>query len=170
MCDGMENYMIIRQATEKDAKEADAIYTEARKYMVENGNPDQWSRLYPALSDILEDIPKGSSFVVEDEGEIVGVFHFHIGEDEIYKKIFMGEWKNNEPYAVIHRIAVKYHGRGIADFIYSECFKRFGNLKIDTHRDNLPMQKSLKKNGFEYCGIIYLQNGEERLAYQKYTE
>ena len=45
--------------------------------------------------------------------------------------------------------------------------KEFPNLKIDTHRDNYPMQKSLKKNGFEYCGIIYLADGNERLAFQK---
>ena len=25
----------------------------------------------------------------------------------------------------------------------------------------------LKRNGFSYCGIIYLENGEERLAFQK---
>ena len=78
-----------------------------------------------------------------------------------------GEWKNSAPYGAIHRIAVKYHGRGIVDFCFRECFLRFPNLKIDTHRDNIPMQKCLKRAGFEYCGIIYLANGDERLAYQK---
>ena len=42
-----------------------------------------------------------------------------------------------------------------------------GNLKIDTHRDNRIMQHLLDKNGFTYCGIIYLDDGTERLAYQK---
>ena len=159
--------MIIREATERDAEKANEIYESARKYMRENGNLYQWPQAYPGIADILADIPEGKSFVVEDEGEIVGVFHFHIGEDPTYLVINDGAWKNDEPYAVIHRVAVKYHGRGIADFIYSECFKKFPNLKIDTHRDNYPMQKSLKKNGFEYCGITHLLNGEERLAFQK---
>ena len=42
-----------------------------------------------------------------------------------------------------------------------------GNLKIDTHRDNVVMQNMLKKNGFQSCGIIHVQDGSERLAYQK---
>jgi RimJ/RimL family protein N-acetyltransferase len=159
--------MIIREATAIDANEANAIYDEARKYMRKNGNLYQWTEIYPGTSDILGDIPKKESFVVEDGGEIVGVFHFHIGNDLTYGKIYDGEWKNSEPYAVIHRVAVKYYGKGIADFIYSECFKRFPNLKIDTHEDNIPMQKSLEKNGFEYCGIIHLESGAERLAFEK---
>ena len=159
--------MIIRKATEKDAVEANAIYDEAKKYMKEAGNPYQWAEGYPGLKDILDDIPKGESYVAEDAGEIVGVFHFHIGKEPAYLTIEDGEWKNEDEYAVIHRVAVKHHGRGIADFIYSECYRMHPNIKIDTHRDNLPMQKSLKKNGFEYCGIIHLENGDERLAYQK---
>jgi len=29
------------------------------------------------------------------------------------------------------------------------------------------MQHCIEKYGFTYCGIIYLSNGDERLAYQK---
>ena len=159
--------MIIREATERDAKEAGALYGQARKYMAENGNPSQWQTAYPSEEDVLSDIPDRTSFVVEDEGEVVGVFHFHVGDDDTYAKIYNGEWKNSDPYAVIHRVAVKYHGKGIANFIYAECYKICRNLKIDTHKDNLPMQKSLEKNGFEYCGIITTWNGEPRCAYQK---
>ncbi len=159
--------MIFRKATEADAAAANEIYDNARRYMRASGNLHQWPLAYPGIDDILGDIQNGTSFVIEDEGEIVGVFHFHIGNDPTYEVIEKGNWKNDEPYAVIHRVAVKYHGRGIADFIYDECYKLFPNLKIDTHRDNIPMQKSLLKNGFEYCGITHLLNGEERLAYQK---
>ena len=38
---------------------------------------------------------------------------------------------------------------------------------VDTHRDNAIMQHNIKKHGFTYCGIIYLANGDKRLAYQK---
>ena len=38
---------------------------------------------------------------------------------------------------------------------------------LDTHRDNIPMQKVLARNDFTYCGIIYLENGDERLAFNK---
>lgn len=157
----------IRPATHSDAALANEIYDLARKYMRESGNPGQWSGEYPGLSDIISDIADGSSYVCTDGDEIVGVFHFHIGKDKNYDKIYDGEWLGGEVYGVIHRIAVRYHGRGIADFIYSECAALAGDLRIDTHRDNIPMQRSLQKNGFRYAGIIYLELGDERLAYQK---
>ena len=37
---------------------------------------------------------------------------------------------------------------------------RVNNIKIDTHKDNISMQKLLEKNGFKYCGIIYLEDGK----------
>ena len=40
-------------------------------------------------------------------------------------------------------------------------------ISIDTHKDNLIMQKFLSKNGFDRCGIIYVEDGTERIAYQK---
>ena len=73
---------------------------------------------------------------------------------------------------MIHRIAVsdEARGKGAAGFIFAGCYEKYPNIKIDTHRDNLPMQKALERAGFKYCGIIYLKNGEERLAYQKVTK
>ena len=159
--------MLIRKATKNDVKEAGAIYDSAREYMRKAGNPYQWNDSYPSSLDVDADIADGSSYVCEDGGEIVGVFHFHIGTDKTYEKIYEGSWEGEEPYAVIHRIAVKYHGRGIADFCFAECFKLFPNIKIDTHKDNIPMQKSLMKNGFTKKGIVYLENGDERIAFQK---
>ena len=47
------------------------------------------------------------------------------------------------------------------------CLSRENNIRIDTHRDNTIMQHVIQKHGFSYCGIIYLANGDERMAYQK---
>ena len=159
--------MVIRKTRTDDMDAVLNIYAEARKYMRESGNLEQWANGYPAREDVLSDIAEGASYVCEDGGEVVAVFYFKEGTDPTYANIYEGEWQNGDPYAVIHRIAVKYHGRGIVNFCFSECFGRFPNLKIDTHKDNLPMQKALIKNGFKYCGIIYLGNGDARLAYQK---
>ena len=41
------------------------------------------------------------------------------------------------------------------------------SIKVDTHEQNIPMQNLLKKNGFEYCGIIYLEDGGKRVAFEK---
>ena len=159
--------MLIRKTTAADVDAAAALYDSARVFMRASGNPNQWNGTYPNADNILADIESGGSYVCEDGDEIVAVFYFCIGNDPTYDKIYDGEWKCDGEYAVIHRIAVKHHGRGIADFIYARCFDMHPNLRIDTHRDNAPMRRSLSKNGFEYCGIIYLANGDERIAFQK---
>ena len=160
--------MEIRQINKLEIAEANEIYEKAREFMRESGNPHQWNSAYPGISDIKAGFEKGVSYVCCDGDEVVATFHFEQNADDpTYRKIYDGAWKSDAPYAVIHRIAVKYHGRGIVDFCFAECFKRFPNLKIDTHRDNVPMQKVLTRAGFEYCGIVHLENGDERLAYQK---
>ena len=145
------------------------IYADARSFMRENGNSDQWRDGHPSRDMLICDIELEQLFAVRDGGEILGVFAYIEGVDKTYVNIHDGAWKNDLPYSVIHRIAVakSAHGRGVARFCFDFAFEKYGNLKIDTHRDNVPMQRSLAKSGFEYCGIIYLDNGEERLAYQK---
>lgn len=160
--------MLIRPAKAEDISFAAEIYDSARAFMKASGNPRQWKGEYPNAFDVSEGIKEGASYVCEDSGEVVATFYFKMNADDpTYRKIYGGRWLNDAPYAVIHRIAVKHHGRGIADFIYNECFKLFPNIRIDTHEDNAPMQRSLSKNGFRRCGIIYLENGEERVAFQK---
>ena len=159
--------MLIRKTTKTDIEDALSIYAIARSYMSSSGNPNQWAGGYPGRADIERDIAEGTSYVLEDDGEVVGIFYFNIGVDKTYVNIYEGEWLNDLPYAVIHRIAVKYQGRGLVQYCFNECYKKYPNLKIDTHRDNIPMQRALLKNGFIYCGIIYLESGDERLAYQR---
>ena len=159
--------MLIRKTKITDISECVNIYNSAREYMRASGNPDQWPSCYPGEVDVLSDIASGCGYVCEDKGEVVAVFYFAKGPDTTYAKIYDGAWKSDEPYAVIHRVAVKYHGRGIIDFIFNECFTTSGPLRIDTHKDNLPMQKVLKRNGFEPCGIIHIETGAERIAFEK---
>ena len=160
--------MIIRPATEADVSAAAKIYDEARAFMKESGNPDQWKGEYPNATDVRRGIERGVSYVCEEEGEVVATFYYEQNADDpTYHKIYDGSWLSDAPYSVIHRIAVKHHGRGIVDFCFEECFKQFPNIRIDTHNDNIPMQKCLKRCGFEYCGIIHLADGSERMAYQK---
>ena len=161
--------MNIRKANYKDLEEIRLIYQSARKFMSDNGNPNQWGNNNPPLSRTEEDLRENNLYVVEDDKDILAVFFYKYGDDPTYKIIYQGSWLNNSPYGVIHRIAVsdKTRGKGIAgicfDFAYSQC----KNLKIDTHKDNIPMQRALAKHGFKQCGIIHLVNGDERIAFQK---
>ena len=143
------------------------IYAQARQYMRDTGNPNQWGDSHPAEEILRSDIPKGQLYVCMENGEIVGVFAYIRGIDPTYVRIYEGQWLNDEPYGTIHRIAVTAHRKGVASFCFDWALQQCPNLRIDTHRENLPMQRALEKYGFEYCGIIYLANGHERLAFHK---
>jgi RimJ/RimL family protein N-acetyltransferase len=159
--------MQIRKTTIEDLQEVMEIYAHARAFMAQTGNPNQWGNSYPSEQLIREDIRRGISYVGEADGRIETVFVYFTGVDPTYNYIENGSWKNEAPYGVIHRIA----SRGTIKGSGSEClqwgFAQCGNLKIDTHDDNVVMQHVLEKNGFEKCGRIYLEDGRPRLAYQK---
>lgn len=162
--------MTIRNASLRDFDRIFEIYSEARSFMAESGNPDQWGAVYPPRELILSDIEEASLYVVEEAGDLLGVFYFSVGEDECYREIYDGEWLSpSAPYGVVHRVATSKigRGRGVAATCFEWCFSKIPNIKIDTHRENLPMQRALCKCGFSRRGIIYLPNGEERIAYQK---
>lgn len=144
------------------------IYQSARSFMIENNNPNQWGNIYPEISLIEKDINNKHSYVcINDDSKIVGVFYFNQEEDPTYLYIYEGEWLNDSEYGVIHRIASSGHERGVMSFVINWCLHQINNIRIDTHRDNMVMRNVLQKLGFHYCGIIYLENGDERLAYQK---
>ena len=84
-----------------------------------------------------------------------------------YAVIYNGAWLDDRPYHVIHRVASLPHYHGVMKDLLDWSFSKDDNIRIDTHKDNTIMQQCLTKYGFTYCDIIHLQNGDERLAYQK---
>jgi hypothetical protein len=48
---------------------------------------------------------------------------------------------------------------------YAEA--RYNHLRVDTHADNLPMQRAIAGCGFSYAGVIYLANGDPRRAFDR---
>ena len=159
--------MIIRNTLSSDLDAVMEIYSQAREFMRKSGNPTQWGEAYPSRELIESDIASGFAYVVENNGEVVAAFFFRIGTDPTYLRIYGGEWLDDSTYGVIHRIAVKYRGRGIITEVFDYCSTLCKSIRIDTHADNIPMQKALAKHGFIRCGIIYLVNGDERIAYQR---
>lgn len=158
--------MEIRCAHIEELDEIKEIYNKAKSFMDNSGNAGQWINDYPQKSLLKSDIENESLFVCLNENKIVAVFCFFVGIEPTYDEIFDGEWLNDEPYGVIHRIAVAEHKKGIASFCIKWCLQKFYNIKIDTHENNIPMQKTILKNGFKYCGIIKKPDGSRRLAYQ----
>lgn len=158
--------MKIRLAKRKDLPQMRKIFEYGRKIQLKSGNLDQWEEGYPSEALILEDIQKEAAYLSLDEsGEILAIFSLFTEADPTYSKI-EGSWLNNESYATIHRIASSGKMSGAGQDCIKWVIKQYNNVRIDTHHRNQQMKHLLGKLGFDYCGIIYLENGEEREAYQ----
>ena len=161
--------MEIRKVKADEIDRVMEIYAYARKFQAEHGNPNQWTGGYPQREIVEQDQADGELYCVTPNGEpekICGVFMFSRRPEPNYA-VVEGEWKNQEPYAVIHRVASDGTHKGVGKACIDWAFSQYANLKIDTHEDNTVMQNMLTKNGFEYCGIVHIRGGEQRLAYQK---
>lgn len=163
---------MIRNSTNKDIKDIISLIHQAQAYFKEN-NIDQWQDGYPDEAQIFNDIERKHSYVLDDN-DIIGTMYFAIEDDESYASIH-GQWlTNNQPYAVIHRIVVDntHKGHGLASqllqYAIEECLKNnINSIRIDTHKDNLSMQRFLEKNGFILCGDIKLKSGDPRISFEK---
>ena len=164
----------IRESTQNDIEKMLSIFDEARASIARLGI-DQWQNGYPHRAVIESDIEMGYSRVVTLDGEVVSTFAVIDDGEPTYDTIYNGEWLtgNSKDYIAIHRVAIliSCRGRGIASRIieYAKDSARQNNcrsIRIDTHRGNVVMRKMLEKQGFIHCGTIYLDSGDERVAYE----
>lgn len=75
--------MEIRKTTLQDVDTVLDVFAAAKRYMRANGNASQWGDEYPDRSIVTYDIACGSSYVMLENGEIVGTFALFLGEDEL---------------------------------------------------------------------------------------
>ncbi len=157
----------IRRATVNDIQEVLHLIDSGRKIMIASGNTHQWDDNHPSRGQIAKDIANGDSYLLLEDGKPIATWAFAKGPEPTYAVIYNGAWLDDRPYHVIHRVASLPHYHGVIKDLLDWCFSKDGNIRIDTHKDNAIMRHCLTKCGFTYCGIIHLQNGDERLAYQK---
>ncbi|MBR4808812.1 MAG: N-acetyltransferase [Bacteroidales bacterium] len=163
--------MTVRAANRGDLDAVMDVLEAARGIMRASGNLGQWVNGYPSEDVVLNDMDNGNGFVVLEGERIVAYFAFIKSPEPTYANIYDGKWLDDLlPYHVVHRIGSYPEVHGVFKSIMDWCFARDGNIRIDTHRDNLIMQHVILQYGFKYCGIIYLASGDERLAYQKLQE
>lgn len=161
--------MLIRNATQPDWQDILSIYRRARQYMRDTGNPNQWKNISPTEEQLMLDIKNGNLYVAQEGSTLHGVFAMIPGPDPTYAQID-GRWLNNDSYTAIHRVASAGIKKGMLAVFLSFALQQHSNLRIDTHQDNRIMQHLLEKHGFIRCGIIYLANGDPRIAYQYVKE
>ena len=85
-----EKNMTIRKTMPCDVPAVLSVYEGARKFMAENGNPNQWTDGYPDESTLLHDIERGVSYVITEDSDTAGTFSLILGEEETYRVIENG--------------------------------------------------------------------------------
>jgi len=128
---------------------------------------DQWQHGYPNAEIFSRDIAEGSAWLFTHEDRPAGCITIRHGREEPYDRLF-GEWlTDGAAYGTIHRIAVadNYLGHGLADemFQFAEDITvglGYASIRIDTHDQNGPMQRRLKKRGYTRCGLLWIESIE----------
>ncbi len=163
---------MIVQARQEQIEEIMCLLKQAKARMHASGIP-QWSDTYPDRAIIHQDILGKTAYVYMQGEKSGGYFVLSFALEASYGDIQNGQWRNENPYGVIHRLALAdgMVGQGIGQKIFSfakeQAVKRgIYDLRIDTHAKNIPMQKALQRAGFQYCGVVMLADGGIRNAYQ----
>lgn len=166
---------IFRSAETGDLAGVLRLIQDARVYLARQG-VDQWQDGFPHAEVLAADVARGQSYVMQAaDGRLAATAVLQLAHEPDYDLLQGGVWLQNGEYACIHRVAVAaaFRGSGIAGRLMAEleaAARRHAlpALRVDTHPDNLPMQKLLQKSGFTHCGTIFLlRDGAERLAYEK---
>lgn len=164
----MNTPISIRPATEDDIELILCMFDHSRGVMCADGNVSQWVG-YPCREDVAEDIGRGVAYLVQDSSTQAptGTFALVPGTEPTYHHIDHGRWIDTRtPYATLHRLAAMPGTSGIAECAFAYAKSRFPHLRVDTHTTNRPMRHILDKEGFVYCGIIYMPDGGPRDAYE----
>ena len=98
--------MEIHKSKIEDIHQILEVIRDAQKSMCDNGIP-QWQDGYPNEMIISRDIQAGNSYVLVDGKRIVGTAYIIAEHEPSYDYIEGGQWLNNHPYVVVHRIAVR---------------------------------------------------------------
>ncbi len=166
--------MQVRLSEHKNLEKIMSIFDEAKKFIASYGSNQWQGDEYPSKGLIISDINSSSSYVLEDDENIVGYMYISFGKEKCYEIIKSGKWESDFEYMTIHRLALsdKYRGNNLSKLLFDFAEnlakeKNIRSVRIDTHNMNLPLKSILKKRRYKKCGIIFLENGEERQAYEK---
>ncbi|MCD2256513.1 GNAT family N-acetyltransferase [Lactobacillus sp. CC-MHH1034] len=168
--------LVFRKATVNDFDKIMEIIEQAKVLLSERRIP-QWQGT-DSPDDVLihSDIEQGIAYVLEADGEVVATAALTTEIDAAYEAIEEGQWLKSADarYISLHRVAVDatkknsgYARKFIGGLVNESVNLGYHDIRIDTHPDNLAMQKVIKISGFQYQGIVYLphENGK-RYAYQ----
>ena len=168
----------VRSATNDDLPRLMDIFAQARETMRADGNLTQWAGEYPSAQVVLEDILLGRSFVIEEDGAVVGTFAFIQGVEPTYLHIYECEFKDGAPvpllateplnnvstllrpgrwlddtlpYATIHRLAGARGSHGIARACFAWAREHGRNQSINAQPYTLRVDTHADNHIMQRC-------------------
>ncbi|MDR1793975.1 MAG: GNAT family N-acetyltransferase [Erysipelotrichaceae bacterium] len=164
--------MKVEPGTKEDLPAILELVQSARAELKQLSIP-QWQDSYPGKEDFLKDIDEGSLYVLKKAGEVIGVAALVIGVEEAYEHPLKGGFTVSKPYATIHRITVKNQQRHNGSAVYfGEKLIEIAKEKdakgicVDTHADNVRMQKYVRKLGFVKVAVVMVTDGGLRDGFE----
>lgn len=168
--------MQLRLATANDQPVIMEIINGAIAALKQVGSP-QWQNGYPNSTTIAADIKHHVAYVLVKDRTVIGYAALVAGPDPNYRHID-GQWITPDAhYCAIHRVALasSVRGQGMATPFLKLLVDRaqqngYHSVRIDTHRLNLPMQKTAVNAGFVQCGFIKIidePTDPNRIAYEQ---
>ncbi len=158
--------MIWRRCTDQDLPQVAALFADAHAFMRAQNLP-QWQGDYPNAEDVRRDMAQGIGWVLVEE-KVLAYAALREGEEPTYAYI-EGAWQSDGPYLTLHRVVVAERGKGYVGQVFAQAARMARWLRIDTHESNTPMRRAIEKFGFAECGVIYVEDGSPRIAYEKKT-
>lgn len=164
--------MITLRPTQMEELDLAMAMIDAAKVHLHDQGIDQWQDGYPNRPYLEQDITQGKGFFAVDGQEILGYLCIDFGGDPSYDDI-EGQWDNDLPYVVVHRMAFSplARGRGLSGTVFNlvedmAVAAGIYSFRVDTDQGNKKMQHILKKQEFTYRGVILFDNSE-KIAFDK---
>ena len=164
--------ILFRKAIDSDIERIWEIILQAKAQM-KRLNTHQWDDNYPAVETIQNDIKAEVGYVLCKENRVMAYGVVSFKAEPAYDTI-EGEWTNELPYLIVHRLAVadEVKGQGMARLFMQEAEevsreKGIYNFRVDTKFDNEYMLRLIDKLGFRYSGEVYYRGNQARKAFEK---
>ena len=154
---------MIRQAIDTDAERIAETYEELLRYEEQHGSLTNWHRgVYPTIKVPLNTIPKGTMYVLEEQGEICASMVLNKEQAPEYQQISWQYLAEPDEVLVIHTLCIppRHAGKG-----YGSQMVRFAMqlarglgckvLRIDTFVGNKTAASLYLKLGFRFAGVAH---------------
>lgn len=154
----------------------EAVWKLLQKAIVKRKNEgsNQWQDGYPNPEVIANDIAMHNAYIIlSAQGSLMGYFALSFTVEPAYEKLKTGWQTQNQPYAVVHRLALTQQPKimGLATWVCQQIEhlvidEGIKSIKVDTNFDNAPMLHLFDKLGYVYAGEVYFR-GSARRAFEK---